>query len=1336
MVLGVPVYKRIRELFNLTICLASFQAAESFSITIGNDQFKQKVDSTFEDRLKPSLTDRLGPPVVSGSAFDHYHRESGDHYRREEPGYRESSGDKYYDRYTDGNDHSDRYKNERDTVSSSDYRSYPERESRAGVGASLFPAGTPKAALLKEAPLYQKPSSTMSPSTASSGFKPLKSILKKKSEAVEETTPPEKKLTPGLAGISNYADDIEDEEKFLYGEDDRDKAARRDSYRDSEKYKQGGSAHAPVSSIRSAAQAWQPSQPTVETPLNTVTGVVSKFINVQREYTEQVHQPSAQIYPEAPVVSQTQYSAQQSSTVSADGDLWNLLAKSVQTAQQQTQLVTGVPNLGMQSQSAVGIGSQAMLPGQPAPQYQANPSPDIQNQANTPNETGYDPTIENILKSIGFDFDMSKRMQEKAKQTQEPPLRPEDPQFGINQTASFLGVGLSHDEMKTKLLEKGQKGLDSLIQEAKQRVYPQEHRNNERGTRESREKVLPDDRDMENRGRDKMDSRDRDSISSRDRENRDYRDSTSVRNRDDRDRESIGSRERGSRSYREIEERRTSAHRSPLHHSPRNSPRTGISALERDLSPVSAEGSPPMKFDLSPIAIRRKSGLERNRSPGWDKTLAERDRSLQSKDSRERRRSRSPSWGRIVITAGRKSSRSPARITGRSVSPRKIHISPPRHRSPSPRRRSSSPRRRSLSPRRRIPSPRRRSPSPRRRSPSPKRRSPSLGKRSPSPRRRRSPGRQGSPRKRSRSPRRSLSPRNRRRSVSPKNRKRSFSPRSKRSVSPRMRRRTPSPKQRKRSLSPRRSSSPRGRRRSISPRGQKRSHSPRGNRSRSRDRKVRRSRSRGRGRRRSLNRGSSSVSPIRVRSISRSLSISSVSDDSESKTYFTSPLHGPPRPIPGEFYNHPYPPGPPPGPPPYGPPPGPPPGFPAPYSVPPGIPPPPYSIPPPGGVPIPYAAPPAVAPTQYMPPQAAPPHLSDTQPQPPGTEYEMPLTLPGRIYPATLTEISLEKTEYPRPKDHERSRRSRSSDRDSDRRDKRRDSRDKRIRRSRESSLDRRDRRSRERSQDRRDRWSRERSRERRDRRSRERQRSKEKEHRNRSRERGDRKSRRSSERSSSSKRTVLPPKAENFEIKASTISHERVVIIGGKDKEKEKSPVEKEKRSIVISDKKWSIAAEKEKLATERGKLNKDNELRHGKIKTLITELESLKVQQTELTKSNDSKGDFASASNQILAENSKLQEEIQEEIEKLQREQKQTNEAIEEILNKELKLTEKKVAPEKTEAIKEKDQKNVPEKKPEPKSVVTKPTDKVKVRLTFILFGFLFPEYIENTTASEKVS
>ncbi|MEW8544169.1 MAG: hypothetical protein AB2693_11605 [Candidatus Thiodiazotropha sp.] len=1139
----------------------------------------------------------------------------------------------------------------------------------------------------------------MSPNTASSGSKPLKSILKKKSEAVEETTQPEKKLTPGLAGISNYADDIEDEEKFLYGEDDRDKAARRDSYRDSEKYNQGGTGHASVSSIRSAAQSWQPSQPAVEAPVNTVTGVVSKLINVQREYTEHVHvpQPGVQMYPEASIASQAQYPAQQSSTVSADGDLWNLLAKSVQTVQQQNQLVTGIPNLGMQAQPSVGMGQQTLLPGQPAPQYQANPSPDIQNVGNTQNETGYDPTIENILKSIGFDFDMSKRMQEKAKQTQETPLKPEEPQFGINQTASFLGGGLSHDEMKTKLLEKGQIGLDSLIREAKQNVYPQD----ERGIREAREKVVSDERYTEDIGRqERMDSRDRESIGSRDRDKRDYRDSTSVRNREDRDRDSIGSRERDSRSYREIEERRTSAHRSPIRQSredsPRNSPRLGISAIEKDLSPVSAEGSPPMKFDLSPIAIRRKSGLERNRSPGWDKTLAERDRSFQSKDGRDGRRSKSPSWGRIVITAGQKSSRSPVR--NRSLSPRKIHISPPRHRSPSPRRRSPSPRRRSISPRRRSLSQRRRRTRPRKRSLSP---------------RRRSPGRPGSPRKRSRSPRRSLSPRNRR-SVSPRSRKRSFSPRGKRSVSPRSRRRTPSPKQRKRGLSPRRSSSPRGKRRSISPRGRKRSYSPKGNRSRSRDRKLRRSRSRDRGRRRSgsFNRRSSSVSPIRILSKSRSLSVSSVSDDSESKTYFTSPLHGPPRPIPGEFYNHSHPPGPPPGPPPYGPPPGPPPGYPVPYGVPPGIPPP-YSIPPPGGLPIPYAAPPGVAPAQYLPPQVAPPHPVQSQPHPPGTEYEMPLTLPGRMYPATLTEISREKTEYPRSRDCERSRRSKSSDRDSDKRDRRRDSRD------------RRDRRSRERSRDRRDKRSRERSRDRRDRRSRERQRSKEKEQRNRrSRERDDGKGRRSSE-SSSNKRTVLPPKAENFEIKASTISHERVVIIGGKEKEKEKSPVEKEKRSIVISDKKWSVTAEKEKLSKEREKLNKDNELRHGKIKTLVTELESLKVQQTELTKSSESKSDFASK--QILAENSKLQEEIQEEIDKLQREQKQTNEAIEEILNKELKLTEKTVPPGKTEDNKRDDQKKLPEKIPEIKSVVTKSGDKAKVRhiILFFLFykGMLFP-------------
>ena len=1264
-----------------------FQAAESFRITIGNDQFKKRVDDSVEDRLDPSLSHRLGPPVARGSEETNlYGRESDNHFRLEDPSYRRTADqDKYPIHNTGGSDYSDRYRDDRHTDRGPESRSY----SSSGSGSSLFPAGARKGDLVKEAPLYPRLSSTSSPSTSSSASRPLKSILKKKSEPTENATPPERKITPGLAGISNYMDDIDDEEKFLYGEDDRERGNKRDSFRESSKYQAGTTMPSTASSIRSAAQSWQPAQPTTETQSNTVPGLMSKFNSAQREFKEHTVQPGGGSYAGSSFSNQSQHPQPQASTP-VGGDLWNLLAKSVQTAQQQTQLADSLQNLGMQGQSATSVGQQSMLPGQhqpiltgqPAAQYQANPQSSVQNEAKPQTETGYDPTIENILKSIGFDFDMSKRMQEKAKQTQEQSLKPEDPQFGINQTASFLEGGLSHDEMKTKLFEKGHAGVDSLIQEAKQNVYPHDHRDSdrdmddrgrdvlsandnqarrsidmrdERDHRQNRERDLRNDRNSrdsqilglrESRDRDSIGSRDRDSITDR------------GRDRDARDRESIGSREQDTRNYRDFGERQTSDYQSPRF-SPRRSPRTGLSAFERELSPVSAEGSPPIKIDLSPMAIRRKSRLERNRSPGWDKNLAESERTRRSSDGREKIRSRSPSWGRIVITAGRRSSRSPVR--NRSPSPRKIHISPPKLR-------SSSPRRRSLSPRRR------------------------------------SPRRSRSPRRRSRSPRRSVSPRKRRRSISPRNR--SLSPRNRRGISPRNRsisprrrsisprgRRIPSPKGRRLSRSPRRS--PR-QRRSPSPRGRKRSFSPVRNRSRSRDRKIRRSRSKDRGRRisgRSLDRRSSSRSPKRRRSLSSSLSVSSISDDPDSKTYFTAPLHGPPRPIPGQFYDH-FPPGPPPGPPPFGPPP-------TVYAPPYNVPPPPYSIPPPVG------APPFVPQPQYMPPQAGPPP-PDGQPQPPGTEFEMPLALPGRIYPATLTEVSQEKVEYPRPED-DRSRRSGSSDRES--RDSRR-SRDRRKER-RSTDRDRRDKRSKERvdkkggrSSERSD-WKSRRSAERADRKSR------------RSVEKVDKKGRRSSERSTSSKKTGLPPNAENFEIKASVTGHDRVVIIGGKDrpkspgaKEKPKSPVEKETRQVNVDDKKWSAAVEKEKLLKERDKLNKENELRHSKIKTLVTELENLKKQQTELTKSDG--GRIDDASNQILIENNKLQEEIQEEVEKLQKEQKQTNENIEDLLSKELKLVATTDTPAKKEEVIVKDEKKTAPKK----QLEAIPSIKPKEQVSSMLF------------------
>ncbi|KAK3093113.1 hypothetical protein FSP39_011209 [Pinctada imbricata] len=74
-------------------------------------------------------------------------------------------------------------------------------------------------------------------------------------------------------------------------------------------------------------------------------------------------------------------------------------------------------------------------------------------------KTNYDPTIENILKSIGFDFEMSKRMQEKAK-TVETKLKEEPELVGINQTASFLEGGLIDGNLKDSLFVKKGSEID------------------------------------------------------------------------------------------------------------------------------------------------------------------------------------------------------------------------------------------------------------------------------------------------------------------------------------------------------------------------------------------------------------------------------------------------------------------------------------------------------------------------------------------------------------------------------------------------------------------------------------------------------------------------------------------------------------------------------------------------------------------------------------------------------------------------------------------------------------------------------------------------------------
>lgn len=848
-----------------------------------------------------------------------YRREE-EQFRREAEFYGRDSDRERLERYDRAREYDRRSSYERDP-----YRRPDEREhgDRRGLGAEHeHPPGPPSGNILAEGRYLESqhlpprtehifPAASRPPAPAQqqeSASRPLKSILKKKPDPVFEEKPAPK--LSGLPGISNYIDDIEDEDKFLYGDDKKEEMGySREIRREPQR-----------PDIRSVAQSWQPTAPQISEPIESHQYRGSSGIQEQQ--------------PEA---------------AGGQGDLWSILAKSVQTAQQLQQQHPPEPqqftDFSAPAPNQFAVSTPQTFVAQQPPQESFPPAASQPQAA----ATGHDPTIENILKSIGFDFEMSRRMQEKAKHASGEPITPKqpnpgDPQFGINENASFIGSGMSHEDMRSKLAP----GLPA----------------------QSTQKPEPE---IDNRNKEK---------------------------------------------------------------------KMGDEKLERGCSPVSDEGSPPSPqpmFNLPPITIKRRTNMDRARSPGWDRSLRSISRSPERSSDRHRK-SRSPSWTRSISSAG-----------GRGRTPPRGQASAKR-RSPSPRRRSPSPRRRSKSPRRRSPSPRRRSPG--RRSQSPSRRSSdarpispvitrtfNLDGLMPTIKRRFSPG----GRSRSRSPGRRHSPRR-----SPGGR-RSRSPR-KRSRSPRRR----SPSGKRRSLSP----SPRGRRRSSSPgRGRKRGHS----RSRSRDRKFSRNSSRdrhggrsrrssSRDRRRSRSKERRSRSKERRR---RSVSLSSDSDvdGPANKQYFSSPLRLPRNKPPPHFQGNMIPPnmqGPPPD---FNaPPPGmfpgmPPVGFPGP---PPGMPMPPFMTGPPPGPGFPPQGPPVVfsmpPPDVTMAPpimSMAPPSAEQPELMPPGT-IEMPLEIPTRTVSVTQSDLPRKERSHSRdrsPRDRSR-RRSRSKSRDRDR-SSRKESRDK-----------------------------------------------------------------------------------------------------------------------------------------------------------------------------------------------------------------------------------------------------------------------------------------------------
>ncbi|KAL4238201.1 hypothetical protein ACF0H5_002913 [Mactra antiquata] len=695
------------------------QPAESLRITVGNDQYRE----SREEHRHPAGDGR----EASHEGYGYERRNDDDIYRREAEAYGRADHASYerereYER-----------PGYRDQPSRPEERDYGDRRGLGGGSyerdyappppSSGYP-GRPSQPLFPAAGSRSPPNVPAQP--AAPAARPLKSILKKKAEPVPEEKPPPK--ASGLPGISSYMDDIEDEDKFLYGDDNSDRRRGGGDKRPSDPY----NAHSQGSDMRSAAQSWQP------------TAAPPSSRSSQQNYPDNSSQSqyrgnSDYQYQQAQMPSQGQGQAQ----APAEGDLWSMLAKSVQTVQQQQQQQT-------QHYPAPGQFDNVHDNYQQQQQYNTPAAPSnvptqhVQEALAPAQAPGHDPTIENILKSIGFDFEMSKRMQEKAKQGTEPPkpaMKPSDSQFGINHTASFIGSEMSHEEMRSHLAP----GSD---------VAPPTDR---------RELSRERSHEKQQRGENMFEFEDRDRS---------------------RERSNLSSRERLS------------------------SPRKGQSPerLQRGCSPVSAEGSPPPPmFNLPPITIKRRSNIEHDVSSSWDKKRSlSRSPPRNSSSDRNKRRSRSPSWSRSARRSPSPSERVKSPIIKRTfnldalspifrrrVSPsrRSRSLSPGRKRSPSPRRRS--PGHRSKSPSRRSRSPRRRTRSPNRRSRSPRRRSP--GRRSRSPRRRsRSPGRRSrSPRRRSRSP-------GRRRSRSPVRRRSRTPPRHSRYSPTRDRGRSPSPRGRKR----------------------------------------------------------------------------------------------------------------------------------------------------------------------------------------------------------------------------------------------------------------------------------------------------------------------------------------------------------------------------------------------------------------------------------------------------------------------------------------------------------------------------------------------------------
>lgn len=434
-------------------------------------------DSRGRDRRRDSSRERRDHPGGSrdrhGDRRDH-RRDSRDYYDRREGSrerHRSDSYSSHYDRREDSRDRDYRDYYRGDSSKKFDERFSSERmESQYGdrgrhdidrfdalphnvIDRNLERPNSPvnyyRGTLesLTQPVMRSPPKAEPTPPTA----KPLKSILKKKTNNEPPPVvppaedpfriqidhrlgpPPRQDFNSGRLP-AEPAMDIEDEERFLYGEAEKTETT---------------ASKPPLWTQPFAAGLYQPPSS------GSQQGNTFPVLGQQRAFSP----PSAYIQEKPPDEPERQYDS---------SDLLSIFTKrpqprvieDVQIPLTQPPTQPSIPQtIQALSQQPVQQTIQQTIQHaiQPPSQQPASFAVTMQEEVK---QQKYDPTIENILKSIGFDFEMSKRMQEKAGSEVKKEEVPQE--YGINQTASFLGGGLSTEDLTSNLFSKKKPALDIL----------------------------------------------------------------------------------------------------------------------------------------------------------------------------------------------------------------------------------------------------------------------------------------------------------------------------------------------------------------------------------------------------------------------------------------------------------------------------------------------------------------------------------------------------------------------------------------------------------------------------------------------------------------------------------------------------------------------------------------------------------------------------------------------------------------------------------------------------------------------------------------------------------